>query len=170
MMKRRDILIASATALMAPSLAKASAATRRRGDGYTTIPYVPQDAIPYFTPGPDLDANMRYIDPEIRSVVKKINRSGWVWTAESCQGHPSPKSFSRQPMLRLVCRADDLSVLLASIYKSALTGSEITRGRGLGTRLRIERHRPAPAGWTEFRLYASSMSYFERLARNVSSS
>jgi hypothetical protein len=56
----------------------------------------------------ELDYEM--VDPLIRPICWKINDSGWVWTAESCQGHPdcteeiTAWGSNTDPMLRLVCR------------------------------------------------------------------
>lgn len=50
------------------------------------------------------------IDPLLRDAVRQINKSGWLWTAESCQGHPDADDAwagNTRPMLRLVCRAED---------------------------------------------------------------
>lgn len=67
------------------------------------------------------------IDPLLRDAVAKINASGWVWTAESCQGHPdfglvdvhTAWEHNTRPMLRLVCRADHAGSMLVALTRSA---------------------------------------------------
>jgi hypothetical protein len=53
------------------------------------------------------ELDLEWIDPLIRKAVGRINESDWVWTAESCQGHPDDTEFrawswNTRPMLRLV--------------------------------------------------------------------
>lgn len=31
--------------------------------------------------------DLEQVDPAMRPLVSRINRSGWLWTAESCEGH-----------------------------------------------------------------------------------
>jgi len=53
------------------------------------------------------------VDPLLLSAVRTINSSGWVWTAESCQGHPEAHfPWGLRPMLRLVTRWSDAGRLL----------------------------------------------------------
>lgn len=70
------------------------------------------------------DLTERDVDPLLWPVVESINRSEWVWTAESCQGHPDdaeglPWSFNTKPMLRLVVRLKDLGTMLAVLACAA---------------------------------------------------
>ena len=64
------------------------------------------------------------IDPLLRPFVQKINRSGWVWTAESCQGHPEAKipawADNVRPMLRLVTPKECLGRVLG-LWVKAMT-------------------------------------------------
>lgn len=60
------------------------------------------------------------IDPLLRKAVRRINESGWCWTAESCQGHPdatelAPWGFNTKPMLRLVCHESGFGEMLAKL-------------------------------------------------------
>lgn len=167
-MKRSQLLGAAVLgALGAPSRLYASG--RVRGDGFKTIPYIPFDTRPYFAPGPALTRNRARIDPLIWPVVERINKSGWVWTAESCQGGPDHK-WSRDPMLRLVCRAVDEEAMLGAVYRAARVGSKYGVG---GTRLILDRHSPSPVGWTEVRVFASedthslALDYFARMAKEL---
>jgi len=71
--------------------------------------------------------NEKYIDPLLRDAVSRINQSGWVWTAESCQGHPdfdgrtikTAWEHNTRPMLRLVCRIAHAGQMLASLALAA---------------------------------------------------
>jgi hypothetical protein len=63
------------------------------------------------------------IDPLLRSAVRRINASGWCWTAESCQGHPDaaddhPWAGNVRPFLRLVCEAPRLGEMLAAMTRA----------------------------------------------------
>lgn len=70
------------------------------------------------------DLNLKNIDPLLQSIVKQINDSGWVWTAECCQGHPDYDGTGRsgwdhnvRPFVRLVTskvRFGEMMGLLAS--------------------------------------------------------
>lgn len=66
---------------------------------------------------------LKNIDPLMRPVVDRINESGWVWTAECCQGHPDYDEHSVgwehnvRPFVRLVtskARFGEMMGLLAS--------------------------------------------------------
>ncbi len=63
------------------------------------------------------------IDPLIWPAVKRINESGWVWTAESCQGHPDATEYGAwannvRPMLRLVCHRVDTGKMLSLLLEA----------------------------------------------------
>lgn len=62
------------------------------------------------------------IDPLLRKAVRQINRSGWVWTAESCQGHPDATgdvwAGNTRPMLRLVCRVEDRPRMMDALVQA----------------------------------------------------
>jgi len=64
------------------------------------------------------------IDPLLRDAVSLINKSGWVWTAESCQGHPDadhayPWAMNTRPMLRLVCEKANFGRMLAQLVEAS---------------------------------------------------
>jgi len=103
------------------------------------------------------------IDPLIWPVVKRMNETGWVWTAESCQGG---HEWSAVPMLRLVCRTQDLGALLERVYATMRVGPDHQSSRD-GTFVRLERHKPAPVGWSELRVWADILAYFARLTGSV---
>ena len=62
------------------------------------------------------------VDPLILPVVKSINASGWVWTAESCQGHPDLTNRQDSawggpaPMLRLVCHRENFGRMMSCMF------------------------------------------------------
>jgi hypothetical protein len=61
------------------------------------------------------------IDPLLRDAVRRINESGWVWTAESCQGHPDAEDAwagNTRPMLRLVCRIDSRATMMDALCQA----------------------------------------------------
>lgn len=54
------------------------------------------------------------VDVLMWPIVERINRSGWIWTTESCQGHDDPK---RLPMLGVVTNdAGRLFAILARLH------------------------------------------------------
>jgi hypothetical protein len=63
------------------------------------------------------------VDPLIRGVVKTINESGWVLTAESCAGHPEETgpvwANNTRPMIRLVTRKKHLGAMLGLLLHNA---------------------------------------------------
>jgi hypothetical protein len=58
---------------------------------------------------PEAPETFEDIDPLIRATCERICGSGWLWTAESCQGHPDdtstfgPWADNVRPMIRFVC-------------------------------------------------------------------
>lgn len=62
------------------------------------------------------------LDPLIGPVVIHINQSNWVWTVESCQGHPDSEkpawANNARPMLRLLCRHEDQGALCFHLLES----------------------------------------------------
>lgn len=161
-MNRKGLLLGASGALAFPSGALGA---RKRGDGYETIPYKPYNTRPFFRPGKELLANKARIDPLIWPAVKRINESGWVWTAESCQGGHG--WYGDKPMLRLVCRSADLNALMGVLYGAARPA----RPGEDGPRLDLVRNTTQiPRGWAEFRIAVSNglgLAYFERVARSL---
>jgi hypothetical protein len=98
------------------------------------------------------------IDLLLRVAVAAINSSGWVWTAESCQGHPDESDLyaawghNTQPYLRLVCRAQDLGDAVAALLAEA--GDE--DDKAIGTPEMRLRTRPLRDGWMELQVYVSA--------------
>lgn len=117
-----------------------------------------QGCIFYSMPG-DLDG---CIDPLILPVVLRINESGWVWTGESCQGHPDATHSGAagvEPFLRLIVHRTNLGEMLSSLCDAMTIKSESGLSMPyLGFRL----HNVTPDKSTD---YAEVMVYAE--ARNA---
>jgi hypothetical protein len=98
------------------------------------------------------------IDPLLRDAVAAINSSGWVWTAESCQGHPeeddifAPWGHNTRPYLRLISRADDVGDVVATLLAEA--GDENTQM--IGAPEMCIRSRPLANGWSELQVYVTA--------------
>jgi hypothetical protein len=66
------------------------------------------------------------IDPLIRDIVFRINGSEWVWTAESCQGHPDCEEemtawgMNTDPFLRLVTHQDQFGLMMDLLVRSLI--------------------------------------------------
>lgn len=157
-MKRSAFLAAGAALTVAPT----ALAKRARGDGFKTIPYRPSNTDPYYDPVFELRA--KHVDARIWPAVQAINKSGWVWTAESCEGHRLPSRNQlqdRSPWLRLVCRDADSPAMLDALIRSAphelgYSGLEVVL-------------QPSPPGWFEVRVYVrrGGVSVFKRFARSI---
>jgi hypothetical protein len=83
-----------------------------------------QEAGIFFYENPE-SLTPEHIDPLIFPIVKKINESGWVWTAESCQGHPDSTdkyvwAGNMRPMLRLVVREERVGEMLNKLLESSV--------------------------------------------------
>jgi hypothetical protein len=64
------------------------------------------------------------VDPLIQKAVFRINESGWVWTAESCQGHPDADcpfhwAHNTSPMLRLICDVEHFGRMLQLLLEAS---------------------------------------------------
>jgi len=82
-----------------------------------------QHGVAFYSDPLALTAEM--IDPLLWPAVERINRSGWCWTAESCQGHPDAAGWMEawagnvRPMLRLVCKIENRGRLLDALLDAA---------------------------------------------------
>jgi hypothetical protein len=116
----------------------------------------------------------KQIDPLILPVVTRINESGFVWTGESCQGHPDSKecgawASNTRPMLRLITWDENVGRLcsdLISAYqllhdetmRSLMTDSPKTWEVGA-----IEIYpQPLHGGWTELLIYLWTATAYQR--------
>lgn len=94
------------------------------------------------------------IDPLIRPICEQINRSGWCWTGESCQGHPGERhawAGNTSPMLRLVCRKLDLGRMLAILAESLAT---VVRPDGGAVPCRLY-------SWKQLTVFAEMLVYLD---------
>ena len=74
----------------------------------------------FYSPPEAMD---EWLDPLMRPVCEEINASGWVWTAESCQGHPDHAEGGTwadnvRPMLRLVTEEANVGRMFAAILEA----------------------------------------------------
>src|ERR1700719_3228914 len=101
------------------------------------------------------DIDLDRIDLLMRPIVSKINQSGWVWTAECCQGHPDatePKGwdYNTNPYLRLVVEDGiDLESMLGLLVAAC-------RGQV------IELHTIEKGPWVEVLIYVKAINTLQR--------
>lgn len=62
------------------------------------------------------------VDPLMWPIVQRVNRTGWVWTAESCEGHDD----GRPVMLGLV--TNDPARVLSILSRAAIVAGGPPRG------------------------------------------
>jgi hypothetical protein len=108
------------------------------------------------------------IDPLLRDVVRVINASGWLWTAESCQGHPDAASLAdtgwphnTDPFLRLVCHQDDEARFLLALVRN-LNPSPESIGRGWPSLQGARLYREARGEYAETMVYLPARNAMER--------
>jgi hypothetical protein len=124
----------------------------------------PREGVIFYTRPEDLKPEQ--IDALLRDVVMRINASGWVWTGESCQGHPDAASMAdtawphnTDPYLRLICRHDDLGRMLASLVDASLPDHEQDEFHSATLRL----YRSDVRGeWAEVMVYVQARNVMER--------
>lgn len=111
------------------------------------------------------------IDPLIWPVVKKINDSGFVWTSESCQGHPDAKEPSwannTDPMLRLVCPRDRVGQVMAALIDACerVSFDDDSTSWTPGQSIKIFPHTEDAArrkGWAELLVYLPASAVWSR--------
>jgi hypothetical protein len=115
------------------------------------------------------------VDPLIQATVFAINRSEWVWTAESCQGHPDadePFSWAHNvcPMLRLVTNRKSfgrLMEILASSYKDVAAKIESNVARDHVHIFELRGFRICPqvkytGEWAEVLIYIDATNVYQR--------
>lgn len=114
-------------------------------------------ALFYTLPG-DLNVNEQ-IDPLLRVAVAAINSSGWIWTAESCQGHPdetevnAPWGFQIKPYLRMVCRGSHIGDASALLLEAARDDDVIATYGPPAMELYTRELRD---GWMELKVYVGA--------------
>jgi hypothetical protein len=104
------------------------------------------------------------IDPLIRPIVARLTESGWVWAAESCQGHPDAPTGhyvwakNTRAMLRLLCRREHrgpMLDLLAEALAEQFAADDFTVGCELHSWKRMEH-------WAEVLVYLGGTTARER--------
>jgi hypothetical protein len=106
------------------------------------------------------------VDRLILPAVKAINSSGWVWTCESCQGHPDATdglswAGNTDPFLRLACASENFGDMLADLMRSMHFGlTHESPERPLAVRLY---HTPRN-GFDELLVYITATTVFARNA------
>lgn len=120
------------------------------------------------------DLSSDQIDPLMRPIVEQINKSGFCWTAESCQGHPDatehpPWAGNTEPMLRLVCRREDMGRVLSTLVDAAeivpAEEFEADYGYSSAQAIRIFPHtnpKPRTLGWAELLVYLPAACVWSR--------
>ena len=104
------------------------------------------------------------VDPLLRFAVAAINSSGWIWTAESCQGHPDeteinpPWGHNTDPYLRMVCRAGYLGPAVAGLLNEARDDSD----KLIGAPQMKLRTRELRDGWVELQVYVEARNVAQR--------
>lgn len=116
---------------------------------------------------PPIDLKDEDVDPLLRKAVAKINSSGWVWTAESCQGHPDAKgppwADNVQPMLRLVTKKEDFPRMLGHLIESLeVPAREVEGWLWPETILACEMYPVSHGDWREVLVYVHARTAFDR--------
>ena len=76
----------------------------------------------FYSPPDDMAED---VDPLIRPICESINKSEWVWTAESCAGHPEADEagawfHNTSPFLRLVTHETKVGRMMELIFKAII--------------------------------------------------
>lgn len=76
--------------------------------------------------------NYEVLEPGVRVACRRINESGWCFTAESCHGHVHEDtrwggSWGDEPFLRLTTRQKHFGYMLA-LFARAMTFNEVSAG------------------------------------------
>jgi hypothetical protein len=108
------------------------------------------------------ELDLEEVDELIRPAVVRINNSGWVWTAESCQGHPDsmdPRQWHIEPMLRLVCHDEHTGSMMAALVDAVRADDSEVGGAIAFTAM--PSHQRVP-GWTELVIYIKARTAYDR--------
>jgi hypothetical protein len=104
------------------------------------------------------------IDPLVRDIVVDINASGWLWTAESCQGHPDDTTgnawaVNTSPMLRLACQAEHVGRMFQALYEAS---TQMRDADGLEETFVWKAHpEERRGGWAEILLFVEARTAYE---------
>lgn len=99
-----------------------------------------------------------HIDVLLRVAVQALNSTGWVWTAESCQGHPdetdvnAPWGNNTDPYLRLALRRVHLGTVVAILLREAVDENSSMIGSPQ-MKLRVRELRNL---WVELQIYVDA--------------
>lgn len=114
------------------------------------------------------DLKREMVDPLIWPVVERVNKSGWVWTAESCQGHPDAASIedtgwlhNNAPYLRLICHFFNEGEMLARLMRAMAVDESREEFSGHNVRLYRE---PTRGDYAEVMVYVLAQNVMERNA------
>lgn len=110
------------------------------------------------------------LDPLIAPVVLEINTSGWVWTAESCQGHPDAKGpawgGNTSPMLRLVTKVHHEGRMFSLLaHASRIVAGIVERKEGLARTVPLHVYPStlkSSETWVEHLVYAHATTAYGR--------
>jgi hypothetical protein len=127
----------------------------------------PEKGVIFYTRPEDL--KIEQIDPLLRPAVLAINSSRWVWTGESCQGHPDAAKLgdtgwthNTEPYLRLICRRSDMGRMLTALVEaSAPTVEDQDLGIFSAAQLRVIRSNDHPE-WAEVMVYIGARNVMDR--------
>lgn len=129
-------------------------------------PYRDARHIGWYSHPERLDEIKEQLDPLIYEICLEINRSGWLWTAESCAGHPDSTEFCTwasnvRPMLRLVCQAADVPLMMDCLLTAMFVpdSDEFPDDRPVS----FECHPISlEKGWCEVLIYLAAQTAYER--------
>lgn len=107
------------------------------------IAYDPVDTRPYIPPR---DLTAADVEVGIWPLVERVNQTGWVWTVESCEGHPE-RAGDWPAMLRFAFRARDSRRVLDALIATVATPDMELRLRYLDPPVD-----PCARGWRELRV------------------
>jgi hypothetical protein len=63
------------------------------------------------------DLKKKHIDPKLRDIVERINKTDYCWTVFSCQGHLSGSQKGTLPYLVLLCANDKRPHIFETLFK-----------------------------------------------------
>lgn len=118
----------------------------------------------FYSPPDKMD---QWVDPLMRPICEGINKSGWVWTAESCQGHPDATTSgtwgeNTNPMIRLVTKQP------GKMLECLCRAFGLAKGRTERADIfEIHGFRAYPSGrpnpeWSEVLIYIDARTTFQR--------
>lgn len=111
---------------------------------------------------------LEQVDELIRKAVFTINESGWVWTAESCQGHPDaseydPWASNTRPFLRLVCRRGDAGRMMSLLYPQMYRTLDVVAcDYKEPLRVTVYQSFGVTGDWAEFLVYIEASTAWDR--------